>query len=75
MVVDRYGNPVAGADVVWAVTEGDGTLGDEHTLTGPDGTSAVTWTVGSRLGVQKAEARVAGVASGSPLTFTAVVFF
>ena len=75
VVVDRYGNPVSGADVVWAVTEGDGTLGDEHTLTGPDGTSAVTWTVGSRLGVQKAEARVAGVASGSPLTFTAVVFF
>jgi hypothetical protein len=75
VVVDRYGNPVAGADVVWAMTEGDGTLGDEHTLTAPDGTSAVTWTVGSRLGVQKAEARVAGVASGSPLTFTAVVFF
>jgi hypothetical protein len=74
-VVDRFGNPVAGADVVWAVTEGDGTLGDEHTLTGEDGTSAVTWTVGSRLGVQKAEARVAGAASGSPLTFTAVVFF
>jgi hypothetical protein len=75
VVVDRYGNPVAGADVVWAVTEGDGTLDDEHTLTAPDGTSAVTWTAGSRLGVQKAEARVAGVASGSPLTFTAVVFF
>jgi hypothetical protein len=75
VVVDRYGNPVAGADVVWAVTEGDGTLGDEHTLTGPDGTSAVTWTAGSRLGVQRVEARVAGVASGSPLTFTAVVFF
>ena len=75
IVLDRYGNPVAGADVVWAVIEGDGTLGDEHTLTGPDGTSSVTWTVGSRLGVQQAEAQVSGVAAGSPLTFTAVVFF
>jgi hypothetical protein len=75
VVVDRYGNPVGGADVQWAVTEGDGTLSDEHTLTAADGTSAISWTVGSRLGVQKAEARVEGEASGSPLTFTAVVFF
>ena len=76
VVVDRYGNPVEGADVNWSLEdEGEGSLSDTHTLTAPDGTSAVTWTLGGRLGVQRAEARVNGKASGSPLTFTAVVFF
>ena len=75
VVVDRFGNPVEGADVEWKLTgSDDGSLSAEHTPTGPDGSASVVWTLGSRAGVQQAQARVSSV-SGSPVTFTAVVLF
>ena len=52
----------------------DGSLSAETTPTGPDGAASVAWTLGSRAGVQQAQARMAGV-TGSPVTFTAVVLF
>ena len=73
-VADRYGNPVEGARVTWAITTGEGRLSAAETPTGSDGTAAVTWELGERIGVQKATASIAGV-TGSPVTFTATVLF
>jgi hypothetical protein len=75
VVVDRYGNPVAGVQVKWKVQEGNGELspGDE-TVTDADGRSTVVWTLGNRIGVQQVKAEVEDVI-GSPLTFTATVLF
>lgn len=72
MTVDRFGNPVAGAQVEWSADEGE--LSAETTFTGADGTSSVTWTLGDEIGFRKATAKVDG-ATGSPVTFTAVVLF
>jgi len=73
IAVDRFGNVVPGAQVTWNTT-GGGQLSQETTPTAADGTASVTWTLGQQVGVQKATATVEG-ASGSPLTFTAVVLF
>jgi hypothetical protein len=74
VVVDRYGNPVGGAQVQWKPDNGDGQPSETSALTGTDGVSSVTWTLGSQVGVQKLEAKVDG-ASGSPVAFSAVVLF
>jgi hypothetical protein len=73
-VADRFGNPVSGAVVTWAVTAGDGELGLQASETGADGTTAVSWELGDRVGVQKVTAAMPGI-TGSPVTFTAVVLF
>ncbi len=73
LVVDRFGNPVAGAPVAWAVTAGGGTV-TGGTATGEDGMATASWTLGMGIGVQKLTARVEG-AHGSPVTFTATVLF
>jgi hypothetical protein len=72
--VDRYGNPVPGATVRWAVVSGGGSLSAEETTTASDGTTSVVWTLGSGIGLQKAAATLDG-ATGSPVTFTAAVLF
>ena len=74
LAVDRFGNPVAGAEVKWEASSGNGELSAETTLTGPDGTTSVIWTLGNRVGVQRATAKV-DHADGSPVTFTATVLF
>lgn len=75
VVVDRFGNPVAAAVVEWTVSDdNDGELSEQSSVTGADGTSSVTWTLGTRIGVERAQASVAG-ATGSPVGFTAVVLF
>jgi hypothetical protein len=74
LAVDRFGNPVAGAEVKWGASSGNGELSAEPTLTGADGTTSVIWTLGNRIGVQQATAKVEH-ADGSPVTFTATVPF
>jgi hypothetical protein len=74
VVLDRYGNPVGGAQVEWKAAKDDGQASEEIALTNADGVSSVTWTLGSQVGVQRLEAKVGG-ASGSPVAFTAVVLF
>jgi hypothetical protein len=74
LTVDRFGNPVAGAEVRWETSSGSGELSAEATVTGPDGTTSVIWTLGNRVGVQRATAKVEH-AEGSPVTFTATVLF
>jgi hypothetical protein len=73
-VLDRFGNPVGGAEVAWATDPEDGRVSASTTRTAADGSATVTWTLGTRVGTQKATATVAG-ASGSPLLFTAFVLF
>jgi hypothetical protein len=75
IVVDRFGNPIGGVEVGWRTADDDdGELSPESAPTGTDGISSVTWTLGSSVGVQRAEARVDGT-SGSPISFTAVTLF
>ena len=73
VVLDRFGNPVAGAEVEWEVTTGGGQVTGVQT-TDADGKATATWTLGDARGAQKLVARVDG-ASGSPLTFLALVLF
>jgi Big-like domain-containing protein len=73
-VVDRFGNPVTGVEVSWAVTDGEGELSDRATRTGVDGQTSVTWTLGKHSFLQHVSASLDGV-SGSPVIFTATVLF
>ena len=74
LVLDLFGNPVAGVAVDWDVAAGRGTVSSPRTATGTDGKATVTWTLGLGIGVQKLTARVDG-AHGSPVTFQATVLF
>ena len=73
IVLDRFGNPVAGAEVEWEVTTGGGVVTGE-TRADASGVASVTWTLGDTRGAQKLVARVDG-AHGSPITFMALVLF
>jgi hypothetical protein len=73
-VLDRFGNPVGGAEVAWAADADDGNVSAATTPTAADGSASVTWTLGNRVGTQKVTATMPG-ASGSPLVFTAFVLF
>ncbi len=73
LVLDRFGNPVPGAEVEWVVTSGGGEVSG-GAVTDADGRASATWTLGDNRGAQKLEARVAG-AHGSPVNFLALVLF
>jgi hypothetical protein len=73
VVLDRFGNPVAGAGVQWEVTAGGGQVSGGATADA-QGRATATWTLGDGVGVQKLMAQVEG-AHGSPITFTAGVLF
>jgi hypothetical protein len=73
-VADRFGNPVPGVVVAWTIAIGDGQVSAETTTTGSNGTAAVSWELGDRVGVQRVVASIAGV-TGSPVNFTATVLF
>jgi hypothetical protein len=73
LVLDRFGNPVAGAEVEWEVTAGGGEVSGATTADA-NGMATATWTLGDARGAQKLVARVEG-AHGSPLTFLALVLF
>jgi hypothetical protein len=67
-VSDRFGNPVAGTSVTWAVS-GGGSVSSTRVTTGSDGRAAVRRTLGSQVGEQRTTASVSGL-SGSPVAFT-----
>ena len=71
-VTDSFGNPIAGASVVFGVTAGGGSITGASVTTAADGSAAVgSWTLGTaRSGdvVNSLSATVAGVA---PTTFNA----
>ncbi|HYF39997.1 MAG TPA: Ig-like domain-containing protein [Gemmatimonadales bacterium] len=73
-VVDRFGNPVPNVPVAWQVISGEGTVANPITNTDAQGEATVEWTLGNRIGVHKLTAAIGSV-TGSPITFTAVVYF
>jgi hypothetical protein len=67
-VADQTGKPLVGVSVTWAVATGGGSLSATTGITGPDGKSAVTWTLGANPGTQTVTATAGGL---TPVTFTA----
>jgi adhesin/invasin len=68
LLVDEFGNPVGGKEVVWQASSG--ALSRNRVATGPDGRAAVVWTLGSAVGTQHASAQFGSV-NNSPSDFTA----
>ena len=67
-VRDQYGNPLGGATVTFAVTDGDGTLSDTTATTDANGRAATTLSLGPQPGTNTV---VATVSDLDPVTFTA----
>jgi hypothetical protein len=67
-VKDAYNNPVGGATVTWAVTQGGGTVSAPSSQTTSVGSASVTWTLGLAAGPNTVTATVAGAGTA---TFTA----
>jgi hypothetical protein len=70
-VTNSEGDGIAGVNVNWVVTAGDGTLSATRTITDSDGRASVGWTLGSRAGPQSVEAIVVAVASPALFSATA----
>jgi adhesin/invasin len=68
-VTDAFGNPIAGFTVTWSA-EGGGSVSETSTVTGTDGQTSVTRTLGPTAGQQTTLATAEGLAAGSPVTFT-----
>jgi plastocyanin len=69
VVITRASEPQEGIEVAWATAQG-GSLNPATSVTGADGTTTTTWTLGPTEGTQTATATVTD-AEGSPVTFTA----
>src|SRR5690606_8520591 len=71
-IVDANNNPIAGADVVFNITNPDGTTGTQTVTTGADGTAVIQPT-STTAGVVTVEALVGGTEiNNSPATATFV---
>ncbi len=70
-VADRFGNPVPGQAVSFAVASGGGSVSPTSANTGSDGRARTQWVLGTTPGTQTVEARTAVATKGSPTTFTA----
>ena len=68
LVLDQYGDPLAGATVTFRVTAGGGTLSVTTATTDAEGRAATTLTLGSQPGTNTV---VASVKDVEPATFTA----
>jgi hypothetical protein len=69
-VLNRQGEPVAGAEVEFVATAGGGTVSPRKRQSDARGIASGAWTLGSIAGVQTVEVRVPG--SGlAPVVFTA----
>ncbi|MBA3443753.1 MAG: hypothetical protein H0T58_02715 [Gemmatimonadales bacterium] len=66
--VDRFGNGVAGIEVIWEVA--DGQVTPDTVVTGPDGRAAVQRALGARPGIYRTSAAAAAL-EGSPVLFEA----
>ena len=66
-VRDRFGNPLPGVTVTWAVTGGGGSILPTQSQTNEIGQTSVQWTLGPTVGQQAATAAV----GGTTVTFTA----
>lgn len=66
LVADRFGNPVPGTTVAWAVAAGGGILGSATSVTDASGIASNTLHLGQAAGLNQVSATVSGVA---PLLF------
>ncbi len=78
-VQDRGGVPVAGVEILWAVTAGEGRIVPDQNATGADGRASVEWVLGdlpgthsvtARLGEMEVEFTAEGIAEFSVLSIT-----
>jgi hypothetical protein len=60
-VTDRFGNPVAGVPVSWAVASGGGTVSPTATVTDDRGEARTAWTLGTVAGANAAVATIEGL--------------
>jgi hypothetical protein len=67
-VTDGFGNPISGVTVTWSA-QGGGSVSEESTVTGDNGQTSITRTLGPTAGDQQTVA-TAGLLAGSPVTFT-----
>ena len=67
-VVDGSNNPVVGVAVTWVMTAGGGSLDPATGTTDENGRASTSWTLGSGIGANSAQAIVSGVGDA---TFTA----
>lgn len=72
-VVDAFGNPIVGVEVVFDVTSGGGTAVSRRPLTNANGVAEVGgWTLGETPGTNTLRATVAGNGiTNNPIVFTA----
>ncbi len=66
------GQPKEGAEVVWQLLDGTGTLSATTVTTGPDGRASVTLGFGPDYGLRQVQARLAP--DGTPILFDARAF-
>ena len=73
IVRDQNGDPLAGIDVTFTVTQGNGTIsGTDRTTDANGDASAASWTLGPAAGLNVVTASIAGSGiHGNPVTFTA----
>lgn len=72
-VLDAFGNPVAGAAVLFTVTEGAGVVFGGSTVANAEGLATVSgWTVGEQLGRNRLEATLVGQPNTATVQFTAI---
>lgn len=69
-VVDRFGNPVPGAEVQWDITAGTGSLSSASSLSDATGWASVTLTLGATPGPVSVRA---SIANGAFLEFSATI--
>ena len=67
-VLDQHGNPLTGAEVVFSITAGDGSLSTTTATTNTEGLASTTLTLGQDPGRIAVQATVAGL---DPVVFTA----
>jgi hypothetical protein len=60
-VTDAWGNAVAGVSVGFSVTSGGGSITPTSVDTDTNGRASASWTLGAQLGLQRAQATVAGI--------------
>jgi uncharacterized protein (TIGR03437 family) len=72
-VTDTHGNPIVGAQVTFAVTQGAGTLGLLTAVTNAQGQASTTVAAGGTPGPLVITATVAGTGSGTVATFNLTV--
>jgi adhesin/invasin len=70
-VTDIRGQPVAGREVAFGVSGGDGTVTPATALTDADGAASTQWTLGPGAGLQTLDARVVNAAPPLAVRFFA----